>query len=333
MSSYSQGFKKALGIAAETVFNTHVAAASWLGVKEGVEIVDGVQMLDAEHLSQAPYGKDIDLATGQRNWSAKFDCAVPVRSLAFKELLKGLFGGVDTEGSDPYTHTFVLGTAPLVGGVSLTQFLGDDASMIKASGGRVRGLTLKAEANGFLTASFDMVGATYLAAAEAGSPALAPETPAWFKFSHCSVKVDTVATEVGGFQLDIKPGLSMDTNTAYVLGTATPSHLDYGSRWDISGNLTRRYLDDTPSTALESQFLTLARARSVHTIEITCNAGSNMTLVMSLEAAFDLPTRNGTGIIVETVPFKMYALNTGGNALGPFTAVWTDDEATPIDAP
>jgi len=333
MSNAAQGFMKALGVAPEVAFDDYVAATAWLAVKEPVEMLHEMQTLDAASLNQKPYGVESDLAIGQKSWSTKFDCVMPVKSLAFKELLKGLFGGVDTEGSDPYTHEFVLAADPLVGGVSLTAWLGDGASQVCASGGRVRGLTLKGEANDFINASFDMMGATYLPLAKAGSPAVTLATVPWFKFSHATVKVATVATEFGGFQIDIKPSLVSDVNTAFVLGNDVPTRLPYGGKWDISGNFTRRWLDDTPSTALESQFLTLARAQAATAIEITLNAGSNMTAVIDAEVVFGTPTRGGTGIIVETIPWKVVAKASGAEAKGPFVLVTTDDEATPIDAP
>jgi hypothetical protein len=63
------------------------------------------------------------------------------------------------------------------------------------------------------------------------------------------------------------------------------------------------------------------------------DADTNKTLVITAEIVFDIPTRSGTGIVVETVPWKVVAKNTGGAALGPFVVVITDDEATPADAP
>jgi hypothetical protein len=177
------------------------------------------------------------------------------------------------------------------------------------------------------------MGATYLGAAQSGSPSLTLETPPWFKFSHVSATLDAAATEFGGFQIDIKPGLSADINTAFVLGSAVPARLDWGGLWDVSGSFTRRWLDDTPTTSLESQFLTLARARTVRTLVLTMDADTNKTLVITAEIVFDIPTRSGTGIVVETVPWKVVAKNTGGAALGPFVVVITDDEATPADAP
>lgn len=316
-------FLKAVGLADEAEFDTHVAAATWGLCKDGAAIDQGVALLDAAHVRQLPYKHSYDHIVGRLDWSAALAGIVPIKSEFFKTILKHAFGGVTVGGSGPFTHTHQMGNSLNTAGLALTLHTGDAVKMIKASGGRIETLKLKCDPSGPLSWEAGLVGATYLAAATAGSPSVTEHTEPFWRWYRATAEVDTVAVVLSGFNLDIAWAIGKDDANAMKLGSQVPYGLDFLGTISGSGNLTRNHLVDGTH---ESAFIEYARAGSAHDLDIVFAIDASWGLAINLEVVFQKPTLSSGGIIVETIPFEV-CKKTGN----PLVIVVTDDVNTPAD--
>ena len=282
-------------------------------------------MLEGIHLTQQPYLDKDDFAVGEQHWEAPASGTVPVKSMAYKMLLQHAFGGVTEAGAGPYTHTYTPQTTLLSTGLSLTQYLGDGAKEIKASGGRIKSLEWSVNSNGLVEWKASLHGATYEAAAIAGAPSFSLETPPYFDFTHATVTMNSAGAGANpfacnGFNLSLDFLTATGQAEAYTLGSAVPTALDStGIRG--TGSFTRRHTaDGTHQSAYLGYFL----AKTAFEAVITLSGGADKTCVFTLQGIFGQPTRSGTGVITETIPFTLCK-----NDDTPVTIVITDDETGP----
>lgn len=316
--SIHAGFRKAVGVAQEAAFDTYLAAATWLPIREGANIQKVHALLEGPHLHQQPYRYIDDSQIGMANWTAALSGTVPVKSQAWKTLLFALFGSHDETGaSPPYIHTYVpaLDFADFLG-LSLTQWIGDNVNEIRASGGRVTQLTIGSTGAGLIEWSAQLFGATYLKAAKAGTPALTLDAPPYFDFAHATVTMEGAALILSGFDITFTNKIATAAAEAWSLGSSVPAYLD-STGFDVTGTLNRRLLADGTNQSVFNEHFD---AHTPLDLVFTLNGGADMTLVITLQVYVGQPTVSGAGIITESIPF-VAAYYDGA----PITVVMTDD--------
>jgi len=291
-----------------------------LFVKEDGQTREELAFLDAAHARNSLYLHQTDRVLGRKGWARPLSFSVPLRSAAFKLLLKQAFGTAG--GAGPYVY--VKQATNLSTGLCLQEQMGDATNEIRASGGRPKTMKFKVDPSGFLVCDTALVGAVYTTGTVGTLNPPTLHTEPYWRWMRAACKVNGSAAPMSGFELDIDFGLADDDSSCMVLGSQTPGSYPFNGNLQVKGTVNRLFLTDgTAESAFDGYF----RAGSAGTVEFTFTAGSDV-LYFGIECVFGAPSHSGTGLIMEAIPFECREITTGGGVTeltnGPFSMGITD---------
>lgn len=286
------GYNSWLGVGVQTVFGTAVAASKWLELnsdslkyKKGKAQKPSLRGLSANRV--------VDM---KKNVEGGIGIQLPFSGA--EVLLKHAFGAVNTSGAGPYTHTFSLAQALLVG---LTLEVNRDSAAIGGSssfrydGCHVSKWTLKQEVEDFLMLELDIVGREQTLIAVSTPTFATFDGISWGDFTSCTI--NSVATEIMGFEITGDNALASDR---YKLGSLTRIGSGKSGPRQITGTITAEF------DALTLHALYLSQATFPIVFLYTSGA---KTLTITLPACRfegDDPTVENSGPLKLTLPFRAY---------------------------
>jgi hypothetical protein len=333
-------WKKLLGWAIETSFDTYVAGQKWFPV----ETVDIVQDTTKMHEVDAPLGNILPSSSG--NYSdlgmlsgkATLSGPVPVHNNIVHVLQEVLYQNTTGAVVDSsYTHTlttydaagYAMNQAP---GVSISEYC--DTVTHKLSGCRAVSCNLKQEQDKFLKWKIEYEGATYSTVANADTPAITLlSTMPFFKASHLTASLGGTSTSITDAEVDIK--LKATTADGFQpLGKGARSALDIVGYDSITIKVKRAYAWDGTSS-INSKYENDYTAKTARAVILTWNTATNIgegsTTYKIVITGNDCrlmsrPKRSIVdGVVMEELEYKVCDDGTDE----PFTIAITDGTATP----
>lgn len=332
-------WKKLLGFAKESTFDTYTAGAQWFPV----EAIDQVQDTTKLHEVDVPLGNLLPMSSG--NYSdfglytgkATISGPVPVHNNIVHLLQEVLFANT-TSGTPDNAYTHTLTTYDTAGyalsdsaGISISEYC--DSVTHKLSGCRIVSCNLKQEQDKFLMWKLELEGSTYATAANADTPAITLlSSMPFYKFSHLTCTIGGSAVSVVDAEVDIKLKVTTAENFQ-PLGDTARSALDVvgydgitikvkrAYAWDGSSSINSTYENDYTGKTARAVVLTwdsgvVCAAAKTYKITITANDCRLMSR----------PKRSVVdGVIMEEMEYRVC----DDASDEPFTIAIVDATATP----
>jgi len=205
-------------------------------------------------------------ARGNINPSGALACVVAAENIGF--LMRHAMGAVATSGTDPYSHVLTPGALPV--GMHVEKDYGSKitgAGRVERFGGvRVNSMGLEFPTEGFVTANFDLIGASH--SLESSALDASPTD-----LGHTGFTIFDGAIEEGGSAIAIVENASINLSnnldgSGYVIGSAGERVCMPEGFAEISGSLTAHFKD--------AALLTKAVNGAESSLKITLSRGDGL---------------------------------------------------------